>query len=137
MFSEVGDIKSSTYEVLVVDEEGKELRLDSRAVEPVLPAYFHGYVAKELLRNKSGRKLKITSEYMLSEAKNYRDKFESNQSKSYFIEYPRYQHGYKWNKKILSNYNEFVNLRIYKERKKLSENNKFELKSRILVYELF
>lgn len=135
-FASEGPEEHTDYELRMVDEQGNEITLDARAVEP-LPASRLSRLGNHMVNEYSEPEREATAAYVFEEGQSYRAYVESNPTiRADTVEFPRHGISYRWTSEELANYDDFTQLRVYEVQKVLTENGtEIERESSELVYE--
>jgi len=120
----------------MVDERGKEITLDDRAVKPLTP-YRLSLLGNRMVNEYSEAERENTAAYVFEEARSYRAYVESDPTiRADKVEFPRHELSDRWTSEELAKYDDFAQLRVYKVQKVLTEDGtEIEIQSSELVYE--
>ena len=135
-FSSEGPEEHTDYELRMVDEQGNEIALDARAVEP-LPTSRLSRLGDHMVTEYSEPEREDTAAYVFEEARSYRAYVESDPTiRADTVEFPRHGVSDRWTSEELAKYDDFAQLRVYKVQKVLTEDGTgIETQSSELVYE--
>ncbi|MFC6835070.1 hypothetical protein [Halomarina ordinaria] len=119
-FSDVRDQDQTHYELRVVDAEGRELQYDNKATlgaNGVAMADLH----REMRTERTAEGNREMGQYLLDRATRYRSSVEEERPWR-FLRFPPHSTTGTWTPQRLSNYDEFVGVRLYRFNVSTSED---------------
>ncbi|WP_434531045.1 hypothetical protein ACODNH_05380 [Haloarcula sp. NS06] len=134
-FSNEGPEEGYFHQVYVVDESGNELQYDVRATKPILNSRLSTY-ALNMVREYDEQERQESAAFLLTEAQQYRSNVANGRSPMQSLSFPRHEINYDWHNRDLSQYSEFVGIRIYLVEYSTSDDGtEVQSQSKELVYE--
>lgn len=116
-----GQQNTDHYDIYVVDTGGDEIRYDARAVPPLTrsPILKYGSRMARSYDNETNREF---GAFLLDRARSYRTDVAADDEFPHPWTFPRGEVSYEWSSETLSNYDEFVAIRVYEYQTRLSED---------------
>lgn len=112
-FVQEGPEERTEYEIRTVDTRGNELLLDARAIDPV-PASRVTVLGERMAHEYDREAREAAGKHILEESRAYRASIESGPPvRSDRLEFPRHGFGFRWDANTLSEYGDFVAVRVY------------------------
>jgi hypothetical protein len=131
-YTYAADDTVTQYQIRVVDEQGQEIRLDPRAVEPIRPHKITDVFAQDYSQDERDR----TFRYIFEEARSYREYVQSRPPiRRSTLEFPDHDVNDRWTDSELEEYDAFTAVRIYKVEKTFINDNAEVVVEREQVYE--
>ena len=131
-YTYAADDTVTQYEIRIVDEQGRELKLDPRAVEPIRPHKITDTFAEDYSADERNR----TFEHIFWEVKSYREYIQSQPKiRRTALEFPEHDIEDRWTYSELEKYEAFTTVRIYKVNKTFVNDNTAVAIEREQVYE--
>lgn len=109
-YTETSSNPTTYYDVYLVDAEGNELRYDGSAAPPsgTLIRFGRG-IATEYDEPKA----RSTADHLLERGITYRQHIEDDRGIGHHVDFPPHALGYSWDRDMLAEYDDFVELRVY------------------------
>lgn len=120
-FPTTGPEEETVHEFRMVDEDGNELLLDTRAVDPMPPTRVSEIGRYVVHRYDEDTRREVAS-FVFEEAREYRRARESSGTVGTGVEYPRHEYGFEWTPELLAEYDRFVAVRVYEVEITMSED---------------
>lgn len=123
-YADSTDEEFTHYEIRMVDENGTELRYDTRAIPPVKGGTRHSRLGAMMVESYSEEKRLELARFLFESAVDYRAEVESGGSRPLErLEAPRYVDSEPWTRQDLSPMGSFESIRIYERTIVYEEDN--------------